>query len=368
MTYAPGSKRSTYVRVGVSAGLEGRSVLPVFMETFEPGIDQFIAPGISLPMGGAIQNLVMVVRRGRTRTAPCLAPGSLCPLLGFEPAVTQDRRRVRLDPRVLVVPVRVTVLADGSGVVPFPVFSWADPFFAAKVFERLQVDSRATPVDSREQSYVSTRADRLTLPDSIPDDIFTQCDVQFHMESHTILAQKAGREEQLVNSCVCGAIGDQIRPLFDGETSQNAIDVVVGGTISGDSCGSVSSFGLEGITCGPSNNGSGGCGRADRAGLDHSASVVLLNGNATSRNLVAHELGHMMGLRHVSDRTEASCFTAEHPLDTAAVENNLMFLSGGGENPALTAGQCARVRCVAANWLRFFGRMTAAEVDAVCSE
>lgn len=278
-------------------------------------------------------------------------------------------RRTSVSPTIpsgsLPVYVNVTVFASATGVLSYPVWLWNDPFYAAKVFDRLRVDSLAVSVDSPYRSYISTTANVLELANSVPDEIFTQCGVQFHLNSYRVLPQNAGRETQLVNSCVCRDISDQIRPYFlPLGTSQTAIDVVVGGQISGNYCPS----GAKGIACGVSNGAfAGACDLAAGAGIDQLSSVVLIDGNVSANHVIAHELGHMLGLAHVGTET-AACFQPAHPSDTASAPNNLMNSGGVATDPLLTPNQCFRVRCVAARWLVKLGRLTAAQGAVVCAE
>lgn len=100
------------------------------------------------------------------------------------------------------------------------------------------------------------------------------------------------------------------------------------------------------------------------------AFVVLLDGSffhstgsleSPTPNLLSHELGHALDLGHVGAE---HCLTLD---DTAGSTGLLMNASGGNRDPGITPSQCLRARCVAANWLLFWGRISSAEVEAVCA-
>jgi hypothetical protein len=69
------------------------------------GAPRFRPPSISLPMGGAPVAFELHTRHGRERTEP-VPPGTVPPSLGFDTRFV-ERTSIRLDPRVLVLPVRM---------------------------------------------------------------------------------------------------------------------------------------------------------------------------------------------------------------------------------------------------------------------
>jgi hypothetical protein len=66
--------------------------------------------------------------------------------------------------------------------------------------------------------------------------------------------------------------------------------------------------------------------------------------------VIAHELGHMLGLQHPSDAPDV-CYDAS----TVGIGDNLM--TTGAVGGVLTAEQCARARCIALQWLGVWGRL-----------
>ncbi len=331
------------------------------------GAPLFLAPSVSLPMGGAPVAFSLHTKRGRVRTEP-VPPGTIPEPIGFDNAVV-GTLSIALHPRVLVLPVRVHQFVDLKGraglVRP------TTPAMMSQIFDPGAVATEGLP-GSRDDGFTSSMrvvsGELLQFPQQEADPIWTQCDIQFHLESFDQIPQSQRLEITQATSCVCGSRGlfgssQPISAFFPGRDGEGAIDVFLGGTISGDSC-PFSFFTPAGVTCGPSTSGSGGC---DDVVARFDFNVVLLDASAFgdsvgSPNLLSHELGHMLGLGH-SDEAGRSCVI---PDDTAGVPGLLMQSSAA--LTGFTPGQCARARCIAARWLEQFGRFSTAEREAVCAK
>lgn len=325
------------------------------------GAPGFRAPRVSLPMGGTPVAFSLHTKRGRVRTTP-VPPGTVPPPLGFDED-TIDTLSIALHPRVLVLPVRVHRFISAQG----PPSGQVTPAFVTQVFDpgAVATESQLT-TDDGFASRVTVVSGELGQAASSPDPIWTQCDIQFHLEEYEEIPQFANLEIVQTTSCVCGnsgiaGVSQPISAFLPGRDGSTAIDLFLGGSISGSGCPAGTT---QGITCGPGNSGLGGSCEDVVGG--HEFDVILLNQSSflSTANLVSHELGHMLGLRHPGDGLESGL----DPDDTAGAENLLMFTGGGGTEPVITPSQCARARCMAASWLEAFGRLSATERDAVCSE
>lgn len=144
-----------------------------------------------------------------------------------------------------------------------------------------------------------------------------------------------------------------------------ALDVFVGGAIlqSSSGCG----VNTRGVTCGPANVATGSTCAVPGvdAMLFHAHNFVLLHSDAvrTDPLVLAHELGHLLGLKHSPNGGLPMCLSSD---DTEDLDGLLM--SAGAAGGTVTPNQCARARCVAAYWLHRMGRFSSGERDAVCAE
>lgn len=325
-------------------------------------------PRVSLPMGGATvtMNLESVLHRELTEPP---APGSTPPPIGFD-VVPLDRLEIALDPHVLVLPVRVHRFVR-PGTAP----TTANASHFRQTLDPAAAETLRALIDSNPySSSVTVESGRLRAPVAAPDDIWTQCDIQFHLESYEEIVQTDGLEVSLTGNCACagtsgglwGADNGAIAPYLQAlPVPERAIDVFVGGAIfqsgrPGVSCGP----GTRAVTCGPSTTAiGGGCGAP---GDRHGHNFVLIHDDAlrTDPQVLAHELGHYLGLAHSSAAGGAQCLD---PTDTGGIESTLL-MSPLATGSTVTASQCARARCIAAHWLATYGSLSLAQRDTVCAE
>jgi hypothetical protein len=317
------------------------------------------APAISLPMGGAPAHITMRIGRGRERTTPA-PPGSIPEPIGISDS-TIGTITVALEPRVIVLPVRLHQFrrrgsTGGATLNDRTASQLLDPGEVATI----HLNRHNGPYSSHVEAFVG-----LFRPEeNHPDEIWGQCDIQFHLDAFEEIFQTNEREVTLTEDCVCnrGLIGptSRLTPFLEGRSGAHAFDVFIGGSISGTGCPP----NAVGITCGPANSGLGGsC--EDRVG-GHRANVILARSSnlGNGSRLLAHEFGHMLGLGHILADDQPSCVTP----DDTMMEPAMNLMSTGAVGSRLTAQQCRRARCIAARWLVHFGRQTETWADGVCSQ
>jgi len=357
------------VRVRSSAYTRGTDTRYAWLEVpaREPGGDtadfvrnwRFQVPSISLPMGGARQEFILEVVRGEKREPD---PGGIpeFPRLEVEEV---DRVQLALDPRVLVVPVRLMVFTDPDGRMgynPDELFEsraiaqnafrqWFDPGAATE----LNVTQSVSPFEAK----VLVDAGRNEMFDDIvPDNPWHTCGIQFHLDEVEFIAQDQGLEQRLITET--SPCTDRPSPLSDFFPSVGDIDdafpavpVFVGGIIQPEILMS-----LSGLVCGPADF----CFLHGRTNDDY---VALDGFTAFSESpwTLAHELGHFLGLGHEGG---SACEG-----DLAA--SNLMRAGGPRppslETATLTTEQCERARCLAATWLRKWEIVSASVRERECS-
>jgi hypothetical protein len=323
--------------------------------------DLTYVPRVLLPWRTGPASLEMWVRRGRERTEP-VAPGTVPPPVGFDEELI-DTIRVQLDPDVLLLPVRVHLFARPQVADPIPWDNgWPVDIDANEEFFSQMLDNGSST--TVEQTTVDTGFESFSTVDSrfyadvihafAVDSIWTQCDIQFRFESVEVLASPEGYWQEF-DSC---SSFDTITEYRLGRRSEEAIDVFVGGEIGPTGCGDAAGS-VFGVTTGPSNS----CDRVPGTVDFHHISFD--GARMWSRtNVVAHELGHFLGLGHVNTALDDDCPEVS---DTAGIDGLLMETGGGTVGTAgITPAQCQVARCLAGRWLVRWGRLAAAEADALC--
>ncbi len=277
------------------------------------------------------------------------------PPIGFDENEI-DSIQIALDPRVLVLPVRFHVFADSAGRVPFTILGMPpDERTFSQLIDPGAVETmRAASTDSGIGSSVQIQMGRFPTLSQAPDPIWTQCDIQFHLDQFELILQQSGLDRQLLRSCDCTAVSNPVNEpvatfTTDGRDGREAIDVFLGGSIQGLLCGPST----RGITCGPSAP-------CSDTVPTRRVDAVFITGSAigSDANILSHELGHMIGLGHIGGNT------CVDPDDTGGT-SGLMTL--GAVGTTVTPNQCLRARCIAAQWLVQYGNLTGTEAAAVCA-
>jgi hypothetical protein len=186
-----------------------------------------------------------------------------------------------------------------------------------------------------------------------PDQVWTQCNIQFRVKSYTEVRQSQGFENQLTTTAeACDQdgmcrIGDKsriTRAMQPFLTQQDAMHIALGGDMGDDCDGEGKIFG---VTCGP------GC--SGNIKNDHYM-AVLLDGNTPST--LAHEFGHFLGLPHTNDVANCGLDREGRPNIMDQAGQSIPWAAG------LTRDQCSVARCVAEKWLIKWGRAEAgSDVD-----
>ncbi|RLB45218.1 MAG: hypothetical protein DRJ42_30430 [Deltaproteobacteria bacterium] len=321
----------------------------------------FVVGAASLPFGGSPVEFVLETVQGRTATPPA---GSIPPPLGFDVSEV-DRVRYALDPDVLVLPIHVVAFTDPNGsvlsfggsseVLEESLRQFVDPGGATQL-SAIRTD------DGREAKQLAHVALNRRFSENAVDGYWYQCGIQFHLEKIELIAQEDELERRLtvMTTNPCNRRQEPLANYFPGgltgppvDSSMQAIPVYVGGTIRTEIFG-----GLAGATCG---SGNPTCNPYPRGSADD---LIMIDGRAglTGRRWVlAHEIGHFLGLDHEGDRV---CQGDLEP-------TNLMRTSGPEyEDPSevtLSAVQCERARCLAATFLHQWGHVPMSRQEEECA-
>lgn len=294
-----------------------------------------------------------------------------------------DFVRMQMAPEVLVLPVRVTVFTPTNGVT-----AWTQTA-VRQILDPGQVRTSSYNIVSGTPNVVTAVSQELGGAVS-PDDIWTQCNIQFRMVDY-IPVTNATIASQVTNTCACGSMDSPSNPIGTFLASQpaNVINLYIGGAIP-SSCGNGDT---SGVTCGPANSQIGAsCASVTEMYWTHRSQgdrdAILLDQAfpfaASAQTTVAHELGHFLGLTHSPNirgtppADNSQCLPslpgtvppASLRGDTDGVPGLLMAPGSSGGTPAITPMQCARARCLAARWLETFTPTadTTARRVSVCAE
>lgn len=238
-----------------------------------------------------------------------------------------------LKPGVLVVPLRVVVFAGSDGSLPY---LGGEADIAKGLVQQLFDPAGATGEATSRNEYEVTAFELRQYPEVSPDGIWHQCGIQFHMDSVEVINQAEGFEDVLYEDTkpCTSAFGtpplrDYLLDLRDGD----AVPLFVGGRMKSELL-----FSDLGSTCNPG---------------DASAFVNIDGNYATAAGIIAHELGHVLGLEHQSD-----------PNNLMTPPSTTTESIAGRE---LTSQQCALARCKAAALVSGFGTQDV-DAEAECSD
>ncbi|MBX2797934.1 MAG: matrixin family metalloprotease [Myxococcales bacterium] len=299
-------------------------------ETIAVGAPFFAAPSVRLDADHRPTEFALW-RLGSRRAGPA---GPMGPVGFTEEQV--DTQRVRLDDQVILLPVHATVFAPLSG----------DPVVEPEALAQLLDPGRSTTLELTRANFDTESAAQLdagrfhddgatrsgTTP---PDRVWTVCDVQFRLEEVEVVPQDQGLERQLIEST------DPCGPFFSGPLTDHlqtpealgAIPLVVGGTITVDFLAT-----FLGVTCPPQ--------------ASHEF-VAMDERYLQTEGVLAHELGHFVGLDHSTDRSALM-----HPPDPDSRSVLGTYVSDD---------ECDVVRCDAARFLQRLGRAEPGLVDEACA-
>ncbi|MCH9648436.1 MAG: hypothetical protein K0U98_09365 [Deltaproteobacteria bacterium] len=287
-----------------------------FISITDPSIESFRntpvfeyqVPTVSLPGNGDEVGLTLFYRRDRLTT------------------------QVRLDPRVIVVPVHLHVFTS-------PGQTLASDLEASRVwpwFERPSFFTEGQTIHSISTGVTETHIVRTNLANQVylnVDEIWHQADIQFRLASYERI-ENAELENQIVSGNVRAFEPSSVHAS---RSDTAGLHIYVGRN--GGNIG-VGFARIQGQTRGP------GCGNAVRANnaIAMAWDTVGRGGGGPSRTL-AHEIGHYLGLDH-PDVDSTSCGSSLVEDRTAA---NLMH--SFANSPNLSTGQIARARQVACLYL-----------------
>lgn len=300
-------------------------------------VRRFIVPAMTLPADGSVVQIDLK----KTSETDINAPPT-----------TLATTYVRLKPRVMSLPVHVHVFVGSGGTFPN-----RQPLFRSVIqnwFDRSSLRTEASSSGSTDPNrpgatYIVTQEKIADLGHRAVDDVLSQANIQFHLESYETITQTVGLEKILLSeserdeSQLSCSLNDPFRlqPYYNQDKDVPGIHMYLGGELN-----SFEAFDTYGVTCGPQcvNNFS----------LPKYVLIDAGRRGASQESLViAHELGHFLGLGHINQES-TSCIIRDLPEEE--IVKNLMNSGGGGE--ILTDAQQARAQYVGCQFLVRWGILT----------